>query len=143
MAVTISLYNQTASLVMQGKLATSNTFKVMLLDSDATFNPAHTKFTDVSSDEVSGNGWTAGGETLANAGITIVTTDDAKFDADDVSVVATPAAITASAAVIGVDDGAGGYDLLAFVDFGVEQTAEAGNVFSIIWDANGIFQVQK
>lgn len=118
----------------------SDTIKVALVTSSYTPNQdTHDYWDDVATNEVSGTGYTAGGETLANKTVTYTSgTNVTKFDASDVSWASST--ITARYAVI--------YDatpatnaakpLIAYVDFGSDQSSSSGT-FSIVWDAAGIF----
>jgi hypothetical protein len=141
MAVTITLYNHTVKKLVNEEFDLS-TLKVMLLNAtaEAAFSAAHTTLAQVAGasnvNEVSGNGWTTGGIALANAAVSIVTTNDAKLDADDISVTASGGSIgPAEAAVIYDDTG----DVpLAFIDFDGTQEAGVGTDFKIIWNASGI-----
>lgn len=138
MAVTVSLYNHTAAKFGEGSFAEGDTYKLMLLNSSGTFTGANTVAGDVSANEVSGNGWTAGGETLANVAVTTVTTNDAKFDADDISVTATGGAIgpAENAVIIDTTDTNA---LVAHIAFGEAKTADTGTDFKVTWNASGIF----
>jgi hypothetical protein len=138
MAVTISLYNHTAKLFAEGSNAAADTYKVKLFTA-ATFNATHTTLAGVGGTEATtGTGYTAGGPSLANVAVTTVTTNDARFDADDVTLTASGGSITASYGVIYNDTDANDPPL-AFIDFDGSQSAGAGTDFKIIWDANGIF----
>jgi hypothetical protein len=135
MAVTISLYNQAVKKLVN-KEVTLTTLKLMLLDNDATFTAANTTITDVNSDQVSGNGWTSGGITLTGVAVTTVTTNDAKLDADDISVTATGGSIGPAYKAVLYDSTSG--DLLAFIDFGGAQSAGVGTPFNVTWNSSGI-----
>jgi hypothetical protein len=138
MAVTISLYNHTAKLFAEGSNAAADTYKVKLY-SAATFSAADTQLSGITGTEATtGTGYTAGGATLANVAVTTVTTNDAKFDADDVTWTASGGPITASYAVIYNDTDANDPPL-AFIDFDGSQSAGDGTDFKIVWNANGIF----
>lgn len=140
MAVTISQYNHTEKL-LANKEITYTTLKVQLLDSNAAFTATHTALTSVNNSgayEVSGNGWTAGGETLANVAVTTVTTNDAKLDADDVSVTASGGDIGPTTACVIYDDTEASDAPLWYVDFDGAQTAGVGTDFIITWNAAGI-----
>lgn len=135
MAVTISLYNHTARRFADGSNAVGDTYKVKLFTA-ATFDATHTTETAAGGTEVSNTGYTAGGAILANVAITTVTTNDAKFDADDVTWTATGAALAAGfARIYNSTDSAP----VAFIDFGGEESAGAGTDFKIVWNASGIF----
>lgn len=137
MAVTISLYNHTAAKFADGSFAVGDTYKVMLC-SAATFTAANTTLAGITKTEISsGTGYTTGGATLANVAVTTVTTNDAKFDADDVTWTASGGAIAASYAIIYNDTDADDPPL-AFIDFGGEESAGDGTDFLLVWNANGI-----
>lgn len=120
----------------------TDTIKVALLtNSYSPDQDAHNYLDDVSTYEVTGTGYTAGGATLANKtntynGATNVIT----LDADDVTW--STSTITARYAVI--------YDaspatsatkpLIGYVDFGSDQSSSNGN-FTITWDATGIVRI--
>ncbi len=139
MAVTVSLYNHTARLLADGSNPPGDTFRVMLCTS-ATFSAANTTLAGITKTEVAtANGYTAGGVALANVTISTVTTNDARFDADDASWSATGGAITASFAILYNDSDAGDPPL-AFIDFGESRSAGAGTELEIVWSASGIFE---
>ena len=113
-------------------------FKVILLDNTHTFNPDNNVLVDISANEISGTGYTAGGETLANQTVTQDNTNDVgTFDADDVSW--TTATFSAYHAVI-YDDTLAGDDLVCSIDFGGVKSVTAGT-FTISWNASGIFRL--
>jgi hypothetical protein len=137
-AVTVSLYNHTAARFASGANAATDTFKVALYTA-ATFNAANTTLAGITKTEVTNaNGYTTGGATLANVAVTTVTTNDAKFDADDVTWSATGSGITASYAIL-YNDTDTDDPPVAFIDFGGSETASAGTDFLLVWNANGIF----
>jgi len=109
-----------------------DTIKVALLNDSHSFTATHNTWSDVSANEISGTGYTAGGETLANAAVTQGATT--KWDADDV--VWSNASFTAYHAVI-YDDTLTGDDLIASIDFG-EAKQVSNSTFTISWDAAGI-----
>jgi hypothetical protein len=136
-APTISLYNHTRARFASGANAVGDTYKVKLLTA-ATFNATHTTLAATGGTEVAnGNGYTTGGATLANAAVTTVNTNEAKFDADDVTWAASGGAITASFAILYNDTDADDPPV-AFIDFDGAETAGTGTDFKIIWNANGI-----
>lgn len=115
-----------------------DTIKLALLD--ATYTPdqdADTYWSDVSSKQVSGTGYTAGGQTIANRASSYnASTNTVKLDGDDVTW--SPVTVTARWGVIYKDTGSGATSpLLAYVDLGGTQTI-AGAAFSVVWSANGI-----
>jgi hypothetical protein len=141
MAVTVAEYNHTRKLFANGEIDVTE-LKVMLLD-DHTFSAAHTNISSIEADEVSGGGWTAGGEPIANAAVTVTGTNGATLDGDDVEVEATGAAIgPADGAVIYQDVNTEEYPLF-FIDFGEPKQADIGTDFRIVWDENGIHVWQE
>lgn len=139
MAVIITLYNHTVKKLVNEEFNFA-TWKVLLLDASAAFDATHTTKAQVLSPspnpEVYGNGWTEGGEVVANVAATTITTNDAKIDGDDVSK-------TASGGSIGPAYFALLYDgndnsVIAWIDFGGLQEAGDATDFKFIWSANGI-----
>lgn len=138
MAVTVSLYNHTAARFASGANAEADTYKVMLCTA-ATFAAGDTTLAGITKTEVaSGNGYTTGGAALTNVAVTTVTTNDAKFDADDVVWTASGGAITAGYGIL-YNDSDTNDPPVAFIDFGASESAGAGTDFKIIWNASGIF----
>lgn len=138
MAVTISLYNHTAKRFAEGTNAVGDTYKVKLLTA-ATFDATHTTLAATGGTEATaGTGYTAGGQALANVAVTTVTTNDAKFDADDVTWTASGGSITASYAII-YNDTDTDDPPVAFINFDGSQSAGSGTDLIIVWNASGIF----
>lgn len=120
----------------------TDTIKVALLSNAYTPDQdAHNYFDDVVANEVSGTGYTAGGNTLANKTNTYnSSTNVIVLDADDTTW--SSSTITARYAVV--------YDaspatnatrpLIGYVDFGSDQSSSNGN-FTITWDATGIVRI--
>lgn len=135
MAVTASLYNHSAKLFANGEVDLT-ALKLMLLSNSATFTASHTDIASISSNEVSGNGWTTGGELLANAAITVVTTNDAMLDADDIEVTATGGSI--GPAYKGVIYDSDSDAPLVFIDFDGAKEAGETTPFKVVWHSNGI-----
>jgi hypothetical protein len=137
-AVTISLYNHTAKRFADGSNAVGDTYKVKLLTA-ATFDAAHTTLAATGGTEATtGTGYTAGGQALSGVTVTTITTNDAKFDADDVTWTASGGAITASYAIL-YNDTDTDDPPVAFIDFGGSESASSGTDFIIVWNASGIF----
>lgn len=138
MAVTITLYNQAARLFADGSNASADTYKIKLYSS-ATFNAADTTLVGITGTEATtGTGYTAGGQALTGVAVTTVTTNDAKFDANDVTWTASGGSIVASYAVLYNDTDANDPPL-AFIDFGGSQSAGDTTDFKIVWNTSGIF----
>lgn len=137
MAVSITLYNHTARRFLDGSNAATDTYKVKLLTA-ATFDASHTSLTETGGTEVAnGNGYTTGGATLTSVSVSTVSTNDAKFSADNVTWVASGGSISAGYAII-YNDSDSGDPPLAFIDFGGSESAGDGTEFKLIWNVNGI-----
>jgi hypothetical protein len=134
MAVTITKYNHTRKLFANQQIALAN-IKLMLLTGH-TFSAAHTAIASISGDQVSGNGWTAGGITLSGAAVTVVNTNEAMLDAADVGPTATGGDIGPATAAV-LYDATGNFPLY-YIDFDGTQTAGVGTPFNVVWSANGI-----
>lgn len=114
-----------------------DTIKVALLNNSHAFTAENDVWTDVSANEISGTGYTAGGATLANQAVSIDDTDDeGVFDGDDVAW--TTATFTAYHAVV-YDDTVTD-DLILSIDFGGAQTVTSGT-FTIQWNSEGILNL--
>lgn len=114
----------------------TNDIKCMLTTNSYTPNQdTHEDKADVTN-EVTGDGYTAGGATLASKSFAN-TLNVVKFDADDVTWA--NATITARRAVLYDDSGATDADkaLLLWVDFGEDKSSSNGD-FKIEWNAAGI-----
>jgi len=114
-----------------------DTIKVALVGAAYVANKdSHDFFNDITN-EVSGNGYTAGGKVLSNAAISQDSANDrAVFSAGDL--VWPVASFTARAAVIYKSTGnAATSPLLAYVDFGANRTV-TGQDFTIEWHQDGI-----
>lgn len=119
----------------------SDTIKVALLTSSYTPNQdTHDYFNDVSANEVSGTGYTAGGITLASKTATYDSgTNVIVLDAADVTW--SSSTITARYAVVyGSTGTASTSPLIGYVDFGSDQSSTNGN-FTITWDSTGIVRI--
>lgn len=139
MPISVSLYNHTAKRFAEGSNAVGDTYKVKLLSANAGgFDASHATLAATGGTEVSNSGYTAGGTALANVAVTTTTTNDATFDADDVSWTASGSALSAIAAVLYNDTDANDPPV-AYFDFGGTQTAQDGAQFRIVWNASGIF----
>lgn len=110
----------------------ADTIRVALMDTNHSFTATDNTWADISANEISGTGYTANGEALANKAVTQAATT--KFDADDVSW--TSATFTAYHAVI-YDDTLTNNDLICNIDFGGGQAVVAGT-FTIQWHSSGI-----
>ena len=118
----------------------ADTFKIALVTSSYTPDRAtHDYWDDVSTNEVSGTGYTAGGNETANPAVT-VSSNTVKFDADDPATWSQDASGFSNAryAILYKSTGtASTSNLLAYHDFSTDQGNTTGD-FSITLDAAGI-----
>lgn len=100
----------------------------------------HDFWNDVSANEITGTGYTAGGKTLAEKTSKYdEASNTVRLDAKDTEW--TEATFTARFAVIYKDTGAAETSpVLAYVDFGADQTVSSGT-FKIEWDTDGVMRV--
>lgn len=119
----------------------SDTIKVALVGSGYTPNQdTHDYWDDVVASEVTGSGYTAGGQALASKTVTYDSaTNVTVLDAADVTWASST--ITARYAVVYSDAGVTNATkvLLGYVDFGSDQSSTSGN-FTLTWDSTGIFR---
>lgn len=152
MAVTVSVYNQAASLFAQGAInstgtlsqpETADTFKVALYtDASPAFSATDVNMSALTGTytEVSNAGYIAGGTTLT--GVTVTqSSNDATLDADDASWTASGAAINATHAILYRAQKTGDTvnRPLLHINFGQTETAADGTDFKIVWSSSGIF----
>lgn len=119
----------------------SDTIKVALLSSSYTPDQdAHDYLNDVSTYEVSGTGYTAGGNTLGSKTATYDSANNVVIlDAADTTW--SSSTITARYAVVyGSTGTASTSPLIGYVDFGSDQSSTNGN-FTITWDSTGIVRI--
>lgn len=117
----------------------SDTFKVALVSSSYTpSQDSHDYWDDVVANEVSGTGYTAGGQALTSKTITYDSASNV-ITLDAADVVWAGASVTARYAVIYDDSGATSSQkvLLGYLDFGSDQSS-TNAAFTITWDATGI-----
>jgi hypothetical protein len=106
--------------------STGNTFKIALYDNNAAFTAATTAYT--ATNEVSGSGYTATGETLTN--VTPTSSGTTAFT-DFADVTWSSATITARGALI-YNDTAAGDPSVVVLDFGSDKSSSSGD-FQIIF----------
>lgn len=136
----MDFYNHTRKLFANDEVDVSQLY-VMLVDGDYVFDPTETVMTDAAAEEVSGNGWDAGGEDIPNTAVTTVNTNESKLDGDDVVVTATGGSIGPAAGMVVFDKtgaNAAAWKPLFYYDFPSAQTAGVGTDFRITWNASGI-----
>jgi hypothetical protein len=135
----ITTYNHGLEEIMRGHVEfDADTFKVVLLGSGYSFlRTGNNGYANISAQEITAAGYSAGGETLA--GLTVVqndTANNAKWDATDVTW--TSLATTTIAHLVCYDDTitATVADPLIFrMEIG---TNSNGGDYSVIWNASGI-----
>lgn len=136
------IYNSFKQKIMNGSIdLDTDTIKVALVTSSYTPDAdSHEDYGDISNEVANGNGYTTGGEALANKTVTKDTTDDeGVFDADDVTW--STATITARGAIIYKDSGTAGTSwFIAYIDFGEDKSSSAGD-FTISWASEGILNL--
>lgn len=119
----------------------TDTVKVMLLDDNHTQDADNHEFIDdVSANEVSGTGYTAGGATLGSKTVTQDNTDDeGVFDAADTTWATST--ITARYAAIYKDTGTPATSpIIAIIDFGEDKVSSGGD-FTIQWATEGVLNL--
>lgn len=133
----IAFYNHTRKLFASNEVDLS-TLRVMLLNGH-TFEADDVNVKGLTEDEVSGNGWEVGGESVGSAAVTITDTNGAKLDGNDVSVIATGGSIgPADGGAIVADDFSDIPRPLFYLDFGGAKIASIDTPFQIAWNASGI-----
>ena len=133
-----AMYNYTKVFTMNGAIDwDTDTIHAILVTSSYTPNIDTHDYRNDITNEVSGTGYTAGGQALVSKSVTIDTTNDrAVFDSNDPQW--TTATITARAVVLAkIRGGANTADELAgYWDFGSDITSTAGT-FTIAVNAGG------
>jgi hypothetical protein len=141
MSVTAKLYGSvTAKMANKEIDFDSDSIKVALCTSAYTPNQDTDDYFNDITNEVTGTGYTAGGQALSNKSVAYTSgTNTQAFKADPT--VWTTSTITARYAVIydATPGTAATNPLIGYVDFGADVTSTAGS-FTITWDAtNGVF----
>ncbi len=118
----------------------SDTLKVALVEAAYTPDRDNHDFFDDVTNEITGTGYTAGGETLAGKAVTQDdTNNEGKFDATDTAW--TTATFTARGAVLYKDTGVDTTSpIICYFDFGSDKVVTAGT-FTIQWHADGILTI--
>ena len=133
------VYNAFLTDMFDGSINLSNggdAIKVALLNNSHTFTATNAVWADVSANEISGTGYTAGGGTLDNQALTGTAT--VTWDADDEEWLT--ATFTAYHLVI--YDTTNTNSLIASYDFGGAEQVTAGT-FTIQWNASGIMSLTE
>ena len=77
MAITAKFYPSAAAKMFNNDLNDGDSYKMALLNSSGTFNASHTVYSDVSSNQISGTGYSAGGVAVT---VGPATSDSAKAE---------------------------------------------------------------
>jgi hypothetical protein len=142
MPVSVTVYDHTTARFLSGANAVGDSYKINLystLPANATATTkagAESGATQIST----ANGYTQNTKTLTGVAVTSVTTNDAKFDADDVSWTASGGSIAAAFAMVYNDTDTDDPPVFR-IDFDGTITATTGVPFVIEWNASGIFTV--
>lgn len=135
------MYDNYKNLTLKGSVALlTDTIKVALLTSGYTPNiKTDTFFADINTNESSGTGYTAGGNTLGSPTVTTDTVNDRGVFGAANTTWANSTIANARYAVIYKSSGtASTSPLIAVLDFGSTQSTN-GDSFVIAWSASGIF----
>lgn len=139
MAVTAKLYGAGVAAFLDGRVDwDSDTVNVSLHTATYTPDQDADDFFNDATNEISGGGYPAGGVALAGKTRTYdAGTNAVKLDADDVSFTFTASKTFRYAVIRKARGGAASADeLIAYVDFGTDQTTD--QTFVIAWHANGV-----
>jgi hypothetical protein len=139
----ITFYNTATKDILDGTIdLDTDTIKVSLHSSTYTPSVAHDFYDDITNEMASGGGYTTGGETLASTAVTTVTTNDAMYDAANVTWASNAAGFsTARYAVIYKSTGTDSTSpLLGYIDF-VSNQDNVNNDLTIKWNTSGILQL--
>ena len=114
----------------------THSFKVALMDNTHTFTATNSTWSDISANEITGTGYSAGGAALATV---TWAADGTAVKWDAANTAWTTASFTAYHAVI-YDDTHASDALVCSINFGGAQTVSAGT-FTIQWNTDGILRV--
>jgi len=140
MAVTATLYNHTVNRFVNGLNAAGDSYIINLysaFDFDATDTTkalAEGGATQLST----ANGYTQNDKALGSVTLALVTTNDAAFDAADVSWTASGGAIGPARYAMIYNDTDADDPPLVYIDLGENKTADSGTPFNLTFNASGI-----
>lgn len=137
------VYNHAKAKIMDGTIdLDTDTIYVALVTSsyDAAAGKDADHFFSEIDNEVTGTGYTAGGQEITGKAVTIDDTNDlGKWDGNDVTWASST--ITARGAIVYVSTGASTTDdLICYFDFGADKSSSNGD-FKITWSTAGILQL--
>jgi hypothetical protein len=139
MPVSVSLYNHTVKRFLSGENAEGDTYRINLY----TVLPFDATATTKAAAEAGATqlptalGYTQNAKSLTGVLVSVVTTNDARFDADDVTWTASGGALTANFALVYNDTDTNDPPVMR-IDFDGAQSAPDTTEFKIVWNANGI-----
>lgn len=133
---TTQLYNHTATRFVNGFNAGTDTYRLMLC-STAIFDATNTTLAGITKTEITANGYTSPGQALTSVTLNTATTNDAAFDAADVTWTVASGTMDAAYGILYNDSDANDPPV-AFLDFGGMRSVSAPNTFSVIWNSSGI-----
>jgi hypothetical protein len=140
MAVTATLYNHTVNRFVNGLNAPGDSYIINLysvFDFDATDTTkalAEGGATQLST----ANGYTQNDKALGSVTLALVTTNDAAFDAADVSWTASSGAIGPARYALIYNDTDADDPPVVYIDLGENKTADDGTPFNITFNSSGI-----
>ena len=135
-----AIANYAKGMLLEGQIASSDTFKIILMKSEFVFNKdTQQDYSDVSASEVAnGVGYTTGGATLSGAAVAVSTTLDnailswsnPSWTADGGSIVASGAIIYDDSTLVGSGDD---YTdaIISYIDFGGDVTVVDGQILKV------------
>ncbi len=139
---TVDLYNDAVEkLGNQTFDWVNDNHRVALLGSGYTITQTHTQWSDISAQQVTGTGYSAGGKDLAGENIDVATDGTAKFDATDISWTGSTITARYAAVIVGLAATTTSTDPLVCVvalDTTTDVSSTAGT-FKIQWNADGLF----
>lgn len=142
MAVTAVLYDRTVYNFTDAVFKDSDTYRVNLY-SAMTPSTAHSTLAAVhgaATQLSSANGYTQNTMSLGSPAFSVTGTNDAKFDATDVTWTATTGAIGPATHALVYNDTVTGDIPVMYIAFGTGKTADAGTDFKITWATSGIIR---
>lgn len=141
MTVTATLYGGFMESLANKQINLYNdTFHVMLLGSGYTPSDAHRYQSDISAQEITGTGYTAGGQALSGVGARYAS-NTLTFTANNISWGPDSTISAQYAAIVDVTPGAAASNpLIGYVNYG-ELVSDTNGTFEIDWNAAGIFQI--
>ena len=112
----------------------THVFKLILMATGFSFNKdTHALYADISASELAnGNGYTTGGQTLANVSVTEDDTHDRSYVSwDDATWTPSGGNIGPSPGAVIIDDTHASDLVVGYIDFGSDQTATPGGTFVV------------